>query len=266
VTKIQDDRKQIMARIRSALIVLAPKTGAHHGEKPTLGRDDVTATPPLEQEQSPTDKPAEAQRVFTNQLPIINNGGVPGFQQWLPPVGEDWDSQAALFAANSAELKTEFHLCENETDLQEKLAALKTECGWSRVASHHGELTARVLSSLQLPCVYSDDGYDVIEMEKCDVGITECEALVAQTGSVLVTNRSSGGRVLSVLPPHHVAIARREQMLPDLSAAFALMQAKYSTDYPTMISFITGPSRTGDIERILVLGAHGPKRLTVFCV
>jgi L-lactate dehydrogenase complex protein LldG len=54
--------------------------------------------------------------------------------------------------------------------------------------------------------------------------------------------------------------------LPDLSAAFALLQEKYAENYPTMISFITGPSRTGDIERILVLGAHGPKRLTIFCL
>jgi len=45
-----------------------------------------------------------------------------------------------------------------------------------------------------------------------------------------------------------------------------LLQQKYAPDYPSMIGFITGPSRTGDIERILVLGAHGPKKLTILCV
>lgn len=266
--KIQDDKKEILARIRSALKVLAPKTGSHDLE-PTLGREETTATPPLEQEQSPSDKPLEAQRQFTNQLPIINNhanGGASGFEQWLPHVGEDWESQAKLFAANSAELKTEFYICENEADLQAKLATLKAECGWTRVAAHHGSLTDSVLAALELPQVFTDGGYEIDELEKCDVGITECEALVAQTGSVLVTNRSCGGRALSVLPPHHVVIARREQLLPDLSAAIRLLQSKYADEYPTMISFITGPSRTGDIERILVLGAHGPKRLTVFCI
>jgi len=69
-----------------------------------------------------------------------------------------------------------------------------------------------------------------------------------------------------VLPPHHVVIARREQLVADLPAAFDLLQQKYSPDFPSMISFITGPSRTGDIERILVLGAHGPKKLTILCV
>ncbi len=54
-------------------------------------------------------------------------------------------------------------------------------------------------------------------------------------------------------------------MVADLPAAFALVKQKYGGNYPSMISFITGPSRTGDIERILVLGAHGPKKLTIFC-
>ena len=75
--------------------------------------------------------------------------------------------------------------------------------------------------------------------------------------------RSSGGRALSVLPPHHVVIATREQLVPDLAAAYERLAAKYAGNYPSFISFITGPSRTGDIERILVLGAHGPKKLTV---
>ena len=81
---------------------------------------------------------------------------------------------------------------------------------------------------------------------------------------VQLTGRSAGGRALSVLPPHHVVVATREQIVPDLPAAYALLRQRYATNWPSFISFITGPSRTGDIERILVLGAHGPKRLTVF--
>jgi L-lactate dehydrogenase complex protein LldG len=103
-------------------------------------------------------------------------------------------------------------------------------------------------------------------LEKCDAGVSECDALIAQTGTVLVTSKTAGGRALSCLPPHHVVIARREQMVADLPAAFALIKAKHGANYPSMISLITGPSRTGDIERILVLGAHGPKKLTIFCL
>jgi L-lactate dehydrogenase complex protein LldG len=89
--------------------------------------------------------------------------------------------------------------------------------------------------------------------------------LIAQTGTVVVTSRSAGGRALSVLPPHHIVLARRHQFVPDLPAAFEGLRKKYWPDYPSMISLITGPSRTGDIERILVLGAHGPKQLTILC-
>ena len=107
------------------------------------------------------------------------------------------------------------------------------------------------------PRILTDRDYDVRELASCDAGISECEALIAQTGSVLVSSRSSGGRALSVLPPHHIVLARREQLLPDLPAAFALLRSKYASDYPSFILFITGPSRTGDIERILDRIASG---------
>jgi L-lactate dehydrogenase complex protein LldG len=68
------------------------------------------------------------------------------------------------------------------------------------------------------------------------------------------------------LPPHHVVVARRDQLIPDLPAAYVLLQSRYANSFPSMISFVTGPSRTGDIERILVLGAHGPKKLTIYLI
>jgi L-lactate dehydrogenase complex protein LldG len=55
-------------------------------------------------------------------------------------------------------------------------------------------------------------------------------------------------------------------MVPDLTAAFEHVKKRYGKNLPSFMSFITGPSRTGDIERILVLGAHGPKRLTVLLI
>jgi L-lactate dehydrogenase complex protein LldG len=119
---------------------------------------------------------------------------------------------------------------------------------------------------LDLPMYRTDRPYAVAELEGCQASVTQCDALVAQTGSVLVTSRSAGGRALSVLPPHHVVLARREQLVRDLPEAFAFLKKTYAPQYPSFISFITGPSRTGDIERILVLGAHGPKKLTIFCL
>jgi L-lactate dehydrogenase complex protein LldG len=184
----------------------------------------------------------------------------------LPPTGATDQEQVALFAKNASDLRATFKLLNYPHDLTAELRSLRDAEKWQRVASHRGQLAERQARGLGLPLLLTDDGFDKTELEKCDVAISECDALIAQTGTVVVTNQSAGGRALSCLPPHHVVIAKREQLVPDLPAAFALVKQRYDAKFPSMISFITGPSRTGDIERILVLGAHGPKRLTIFCI
>jgi L-lactate dehydrogenase complex protein LldG len=183
----------------------------------------------------------------------------------LPAVGEGFEARVALFQKNALELKADFRLVGSIEEMTAVLVTLRDAEGWRRIASHQGKLTGPITAKLALPCLAADQPYDVNELEKCDAGLTECDALVAQTGSVLVTSRSAGGRALSVLPPHHVVLARRDQLIAGLPEALALVKAKYGANYPSLISFITGPSRTGDIERILVLGAHGPKKLTIVC-
>jgi len=229
------EREKIFARIREALTVQAPLPGQHgptgHGHHPA-----------------------------SNGAPSAHA------REWLPPTGDSFEDQLARFRANAADLKATFYLVNSRDELAKLLLELRDVEGWKKVASHNGELTDAACRTLALPVCRTDQPFDASELEACDAGITECDALVAQTGSVLVTNRSAGGRALSVLPPHHVVIARRDQLLRDLPAAFELVKKKYAGNYPSMISFITGPSRTGDIERILVLGAHGPKKLTIFCL
>ncbi len=183
----------------------------------------------------------------------------------MPPVGASEDERFGLFAKNASDLKATFKLVRDAGELTAELRALRDTEKWQRVATHRSQLAQTQAVGLGLPTLVTDEGCDKHELEQCDVGISECDALIAQTGTVLVTSRSSGGRALSCLPPHHVVIARREQLVADLPEAFALVKQRHGANYPSMISFITGPSRTGDIERILVLGAHGPKKLTIFC-
>lgn len=94
-----------------------------------------------------------------------------------------------------------------------------------------------------------------------EVGITGCDCLVGRTGSIILSTRSGGGRVPSVLPPIHLVLARRDQIVPDLDAAVRLLRSRYDGHWPSFLTVISGPSRTSDIEKVLVLGAHGPKRL-----
>lgn len=187
-------------------------------------------------------------------------------RQWLPLVGPAYDEMAAAFAIHAAGLKAEFHRFPDLAAARAAFGALAAQEGWDQVAAHDAPPVQAFLEGCALPRFEVRAGYDKAELEKCPVGITGCDALVAQTGSVLVTSASAGGRALSILPPHHVVIASRGQLVPDLPAAFARIAEIYGATPPSLISFITGPSRTGDIERILVLGAHGPKRLTIFLV
>jgi L-lactate dehydrogenase complex protein LldG len=223
------ERDRIFGRIREALSVPAPAPGSH-GESPCQPARLAST--------------ADQRRV-------------------LPAVEESFDQRVALFARNSAELRSDFKLVSDLTELAAELRQLREAEGWTRVASHRSALTDAACAALGLPVLLTDSGFDKNDLEPCAAGITACDALIAQTGSVLVTSRSAGGRALSVLPPHHVVLARRDQLVADLPEAFVRLKSTYGSNYPSMISFITGPSRTGDIERILVLGAHGPRKLTI---
>ncbi len=92
--------------------------------------------------------------------------------------------------------------------------------------------------------------------------ITLAESLVAATGSVFVS-AACGGRKASIVAPIHIVVATLSQLVPDLTVAFEKMNARGTVARNSMLCLITGPSRTGDIEKILVLGAHGPQRLVI---
>lgn len=97
-----------------------------------------------------------------------------------------------------------------------------------------------------------------------EVGITGCEFLVAHTGSVMVSSAQKGGRQMFVYPPVHIIVANKSQLVDYLERAYSGIQQKYGINLPSQITIITGPSRTADIEKTLVMGAHGPRELHVF--
>ena len=98
--------------------------------------------------------------------------------------------------------------------------------------------------------------------ESSQATISTCEALVAQTGSVLVS-AACGGRGASVVAPVHIVVATIGQLVPDIDAALARSQERGVVAQNSFVCLITGSSRTADIEKILVMGAHGPRRLIV---
>jgi L-lactate utilization protein LutC len=96
-----------------------------------------------------------------------------------------------------------------------------------------------------------------------DLAITGVDCLVAETGTIVLSSRPDQPRSLSLLPPVHIALATRAQLVPDL---FDLFEPNDSTGLPTLpscLTLITGPSKTGDIELRLVTGVHGPGEVHV---
>jgi L-lactate dehydrogenase complex protein LldG len=98
--------------------------------------------------------------------------------------------------------------------------------------------------------------------EASQATVTLAEALIAQTGSILVT-ASCGGRGASVIAPCHIVYATTAQLVPDLATALSRVFQEGRLDRNSFACVISGSSRTADIEKILVQGAHGPRRLVV---
>ena len=165
-----------------------------------------------------------------------------------------------LFAEQLSAVSGKFIFCEDEIQLIENLLLLADEKNWHKIYCWEPEFQ-NLLSKYEYP-FYSTD----TDFEQAEVGITGCEALIARNGSVLISNGNAAGRRLSIYPHIHVVIAYTSQMVLDLKDGFKLLQNKYESNLPSMISNITGPSRTADIEKTLVLGAHGPKELIVLLI
>jgi L-lactate dehydrogenase complex protein LldG len=102
-------------------------------------------------------------------------------------------------------------------------------------------------------------------IEPLAAGLTRAELAVALEGALVQAARPGGGRLLSLMPPLHVALLYAGDILPTLADLPAALkdQARFPDGMPPAISLIGGPSKTGDIEAVIVLGVHGPGRVEV---
>lgn len=165
-----------------------------------------------------------------------------------------------LFAEQLTAVAGNFVFCENGVDFIENILELADRFNWRKIYCWEPELQA-LLKHYEFPFYETDKDFELAE-----VGITLCEALIARNGSIMLSNQHAAGRRLSIFPHQHIVIARTGQLVLDLKDAFKLLKDKYGNQIPSMVSTITGPSRTADIEKTLVLGAHGPKELFVFLI
>jgi L-lactate dehydrogenase complex protein LldG len=102
------------------------------------------------------------------------------------------------------------------------------------------------------------------QMAKVSLSITGIEYLIAETGTLVALAHPAASRQISLLPEVHMVLATPDQIRPNLAVLFEEIQAKYGASLPgSAMTLITGPSRTADIEKVLIKGVHGPTRLVV---
>ncbi len=165
---------------------------------------------------------------------------------------------AISFAEKFTELTGKFIYCEDDGELVQQLAALIKSKHWEKIYSKES-------GWLDDMSEYQFDPVNTDELESCDAAITLCEHLIARTGSIVLSSQQLSGRSVSVYAPIHICIAYTHQLVFDISDS--LQQFKDDAEYmPSMISFASGPSRTADIEKTLVVGVHGPKEVYCFLV
>ena len=167
---------------------------------------------------------------------------------------------AIQFAMNLNDIGGILVYCESEKDIGTNMKLLMEKENWESVYSIDDDL----VKFLKKEGVNVDDNPDNFIDQK--VGITRCDFLISRFGSIMVSSGIQSGRRMFVYPETHIVVAATSQIVPELKDALKDMKRKYPDNFPSQVSVITGPSRTADIEKTLVMGAHGPKSLYVFLV
>ncbi len=159
----------------------------------------------------------------------------------------------ATFADEFKKVNGQLVICDGINELSTHLQTLIRERNWKHIMCCEKDLISHLPNDLRL--------LDDSDFHSVEVGITTCEFLIARSGSILVSSAGLSGRLLNVFPPVHIVVASQEQLVPFLDDAITCFKKRYINAMPSQATVITGPSRTADIEKTLVMGAHGPKEL-----
>ncbi len=179
-----------------------------------------------------------------------------GNQPLFPPLQQEIEVE---FAEQFTKLQGKFIFCINQQEFAFQLSSLIKKQDWQKVYCVEEDLVAPAISQLSERIIQTD-------LAGCDVSVTGCEYLVARTGSIVMSTAQVSGRTTSVYAPVHICIAYTHQLVYDLKDALQGIRNKYGVEMPSLVTFATGPSRTADIEKTLVVGVHGPKEVYLFLV
>lgn len=190
----------------------------------------------------------EGQR--TGRMPAIPRAQVP------EPSPQTADELAGRFSGELAALGVELHV---EASADAVRTRVKTIVGEQRVFSWDAAFLPYDLGSVPMNFIFGTASRD--EQAGAEIGLTGCDAAIAETGTLALLAGTGRPRAASLLPPVHLAVVRRGDLRFGMGEYFrdradAIAQA-------SSCMMITGPSRTADIELTLTLGVHGPGKVIV---
>lgn len=195
---------------------------------------------------------SKIRQALVNPVPVPFAGGNTNDNVFLPSTQE----LEIEFAENFTTLLGKFSFCADIGEVANNLNALATARNWHKILCQEDVLKEQLSANGFSNCSATD-------LATCDASITTCESLVARTGSMVLSAAQPSGRSVSVYAPVHICIAYTSQLVYDIKDSLQLIKTKYFANLPSLITLATGPSRTADIEKTLVVGVHGPKE--VFC-
>jgi len=163
------------------------------------------------------------------------------------------------FAQKFTGLLGKFIFCETHEELKARLKSLIDVSGWEKIYCREKKISLLLERNNPNNLITSS-------LSNCDAAITSCELLIARTGTIVMSAAGESGRTVSVYAPVHICIAYSSQLIYDIKDGLQLIKEKYKGNLPSLITFATGPSRTADIEKTLVVGVHGPKEVYLFLV
>lgn len=163
------------------------------------------------------------------------------------------------FAENFTGLLGKFAFCMDDKELAQQLYQLTISKKLSSIYCVEKELKEKLTNA-------GFNNLNSIDITTCDASITSCELLIARTGSLLMSTAQASGRTVSVYAPIHICVAYTSQLVYDIKEGLLHLKEKYAGKLPSLITLATGPSRTADIEKTLVVGVHGPAEVYVFLI
>jgi L-lactate dehydrogenase complex protein LldG len=165
------------------------------------------------------------------------------------------EDRVELFCAAVEKLGGTAQIAASYADACARVGALAE--GRRAVASN-----SNVLRDCGIPLLSAvEQGLPVAE---ADIGITSADYALADTGTLVLLSSGEEARMISLLPPTHVAVVPRDRILSGLDELFTVIPNP--AELTSAMVLITGPSRTGDIEQILVRGVHGPGHIHVIVI